>query len=117
VAPSDEGFVAGASMESGRDDLDVDADIAEQLTEMAKAMWPATRTAPRIGVRVGVRGATPDGLPLAGPVAPGVSVALGPRRNGWLLAPLVASIVAAYATGDDPGPFASALDPLRFAAA
>jgi glycine oxidase len=62
------------------------------------------------------RGATPDGLPLVGPVAPGLAVALAPRRNGWLLAPLVGRLIAAYAAGADPGPHAAALDPLRFQA-
>jgi glycine oxidase len=31
---------------------------------------------------------------MAGRVAPGLHVALGPRRNGWLLGPLIGAVVA-----------------------
>jgi glycine oxidase len=63
----------------------------------------------------GVRAATPDGLPLVGPsAAPGVLLAVGARRNGWLLAPLVAKVVAAYVTGRDTGRYAAQFDPRRF---
>ena len=44
-----------------------------------------------------------------------VSGLAGARRNGWLLAPLVARIVADLATGRDPGPFATRLAAQRFA--
>lgn len=115
VTPRSGGALVGASMEPGRTDLTPDDAVTERLFAAAKMAWPPLATARLTGVRVGIRGATPDGLPLAGPVAPGLSVALAPRRNGWLLAPLVAQIVAAYADGDDPGPYAAALDPLRFA--
>ncbi|HWU14145.1 MAG TPA: D-amino-acid oxidase, partial [Caulobacter sp.] len=46
--------------------------------------------------------------------APGVMLAVGARRNGWLLAPLVADLVAAYLKGDHPGPDAASLDARRF---
>lgn len=114
IVPSAGGVVVGATMEPGVRDLTADPAATAGLLKAAARFWPAAGGAPPGRVRVGVRGASPDGLPLAGPVAPGLSVALAPRRNGWLLAPLVAEIVAAYATGDDPGPFAAALDPLRF---
>jgi glycine oxidase len=53
---------------------------------------------------------------MAGPAAaPGVLLAVGARRNGWLLAPLVAQTIAACVTGRDPGPYAARLDPGRFA--
>ncbi|HEV7384096.1 MAG TPA: FAD-dependent oxidoreductase, partial [Phenylobacterium sp.] len=64
----------------------------------------------------GIRAATADGLPLVGPSqAPKVILAVGARRNGWLLAPLVAEVVTACATGRDAGPYAGRLDPARFA--
>ena len=46
--------------------------------------------------------------------APGVIVAAGARRNGWLLAPLVAHLVTALAAGAEPGRWAARLDPRRF---
>jgi glycine oxidase len=56
-------------------------------------------------------------LPLVGPSrTPGVLLAAGMRRNGWLLAPLVAAIVVAQLLGE-PTPEAAALfDPGRFKA-
>jgi glycine oxidase len=45
-----------------------------------------------------------------------VVLAVGARRNGWLLAPLIAQVVTACVTGRDPGPYAARLDPGRFAA-
>ncbi|PXA83940.1 D-amino-acid oxidase, partial [Caulobacter sp. D5] len=66
-------------------------------------------------IEVGVRASTPDGLPLVGESrTAGVILAAGARRNGWLLAPLVADMVAAYLTGADPGEDAAAFDPRRF---
>jgi glycine oxidase len=43
-----------------------------------------------------------------------VLAAAGARRNGWLLAPLVAQIITACVTGRDPGPYAARFDPQRF---
>ena len=45
-----------------------------------------------------------------------VTVAGGARRNGWLLAPLVAQMVTAYVTGRDAGRHAPQFDPGRFGA-
>jgi glycine oxidase len=50
----------------------------------------------------GVRSATPDGLPLVGESSrPGVFLALGARRNGWLLAPMIAGLMARSLAGKD----------------
>ncbi|MBD7939877.1 FAD-dependent oxidoreductase [Brevundimonas sp. Sa3CVA3] len=94
VAPMGEGSVIGATMEPGERSLTPDA---ARCQAMLAAAWEVLDRAPRpltIDWRAGVRGATPDGLPMAGQVAPGLHVALGPRRNGWLLGPLIAAAVA-----------------------
>lgn len=94
VAPMGEGAVIGATMEPGESSLAPDA---ARCAAMLAAAWAVLDEAPRpltIDWRAGVRGATPDGLPMAGRVAPGLHVALGPRRNGWLLGPLVGAVVA-----------------------
>ena len=66
--------------------------------------------------RAGVRGASADGLPMAGPApdGEGLFLALAPRRNGWLLGPLVGAVVADAIEGRAPSPQARALDPRRF---
>lgn len=104
----------GATMETGRDDRQADPALLEPLRAAAARLRPELALAPAT-IEVGVRASTPDGLPLVGPSrAPGVVLAAGARRNGWLLAPLVAEMVAAYLTGADPGEDAAAFDPHRF---
>lgn len=104
----------GATMETGRDDLDIDPSATEGLRAAAIRLRPELAEAVLI-TEVGVRATTPDGLPLVGwSATPGVMLAVGARRNGWLLAPLVADLVAAYLKGDNPGPDAASLDARRF---
>ena len=113
LAPG-EALAVGATMEAGRDDLAPDASATEALRRAARALRPALDL-DGAAVEVGVRATTPDGLPLVGwSRAPGVMLVVGARRNGWLFAPLVAGMVAAYLTNDNPGPEAAALDARRF---
>lgn len=94
VAPMGRGCVIGATMEAGERSLAPDP---ERCAQMLAAAWAVLGQAPRpltIEWRAGVRGATPDGLPMAGAGGQGLHLALGPRRNGWLLGPLVAGVVA-----------------------
>lgn len=113
LAPG-EGLAIGATMEAGRDDLAPDAAATQGLRAAAKALRPALDL-DGAKVEVGVRVTTPDGLPLVGwSRKPGVLLAVGARRNGWLFAPLVADMVAAYLTNDNPGPDAAAMDARRF---
>lgn len=94
IAPMGEGSVIGATMEAGERSLKPDP---ERCAQMLAAAWTVLGQTPRplrIEWRAGVRGATPDGLPMAGAVGDGLHLALGPRRNGWLLGPLVAGVVA-----------------------
>ena len=114
AAPASDGLAIGATMEPGRDDAKPDPAALRPLTEAAGRMFPRLAEA-TFAVQAGVRAATPDGLPLAGwSTAPGVLLATGARRNGWLLAPLIAQVVTACATGRDPGPYAASFDPQRF---
>lgn len=114
LCPDPAAAVLGATMEAGRDDLRVEADQVAGLKRLGETLWPGI-SALRARAETGVRAGTPDGLPLVGPSArPGVFLAVGARRNGWLLAPLVARTIAAYLAGEDPGPFAARLDPRRF---
>jgi glycine oxidase len=109
------GFLAGATMEVGRSDLAADLEAQAELRGTLSDIFPALATEGWV-TRVGVRAASLDGLPLAGAASrPGVFLAVGARRNGWLLAPLVAKIVTAAITGEDAGRWAARLDPLRFA--
>ncbi|MGE5565062.1 MAG: NAD(P)/FAD-dependent oxidoreductase [Parcubacteria group bacterium] len=114
ICPSRHGTVVGGTMEPGASDRAIDEARAKDLHNLGEAVAPALRgltATPLAAVRAG----TPDGLPLVGWSAlPGVFLAVGARRNGWLLAPLVAQITAAYLAGEDPGPLAAQLDAQRF---
>jgi glycine oxidase len=114
AVPGAAALAVGATMEAGLADTEPDPAKTAALAEGAADLLPALKgLSPRIAA--GVRAATPDGLPLAGAsTEAGVLLAAGARRNGWLLAPLVARTIAACVTGGDPGPYAAALDPRRF---
>lgn len=116
VTPMASGAAIGATMEPGRRDTAPDAEASERLTQAA---WAALGRSPEplsIEWRVGIRGATADGLPLAGaaPGEEGLYLALAPRRNGWLLGPLVGAVVADAIEGRTASPHVRALDPGRF---
>jgi len=115
AVPGEGGLALGATMEAGRADTAIDPARAAPLIRAGEALLPGLAGA-ACEISAGVRAATPDGLPMVGVSRDaGVIVAAGARRNGWLLAPLVAQVVAAYVTGRDPGPYAARLDPARFA--
>ena len=121
VVPTEGGSLIGATMEPGRRDLEPDAETGARLAAMATGLVDH-EIAGRIDWRVGVRGATPDGLPMAGYSGEaGLYLALAPRRNGWLLGPLVGRVVADEIEGGDRAGYdpehAAALDPLRFSPA
>jgi len=114
ICPSPQGVTVGATMEPGRDDLDIDPSAVATLRAGASAVIPALASGP-VEARAGVRAATPDGLPLVGPSdRPGVWLAVGARRNGWLLAPLIARIMADMLAGVTPDSRAALFDPARF---
>jgi glycine oxidase len=115
AVPARDGLRIGATMEPGLADRRVDPALAAPLGRLGADLFPALEHA-TYAAQAGVRAATPDGLPLVGPSArAGVWLATGARRNGWLLAPLVARMLAAYLSDRDPGPYAGLLAPRRFA--
>jgi len=109
-----EGTFVGATMEVGRDDSEVDSAIVRDLLASAATLsdglqrlsWTAS---------AGVRAATPDGLPMVGEGATsGVILAVGARRNGWLLAPMIAAVVLDAVEGRPKSPVAELFAPGRF---
>jgi glycine oxidase len=115
AVPGSDGLAVGATMEPGLTDTQPDMAALAPLVAAAGRMFPGLAEA-TFGVSAGVRAATLDGLPMVGlSRTQGVILAVGARRNGWLLAPLVAEIVTACAMGHDSGPYAARLAPSRFA--
>lgn len=114
VTPVDDGVLIGATMEAGRRDLAPEAATSERLLRMAEALLGRAIDPADVEWRVGLRGNSPDDQPMAGRAAPGLVVALAPRRNGWLIGPLIGAVVADAVEGRAPRPEAAAFDPLRF---
>jgi glycine oxidase len=112
IAPAASGSLIGATMVRGSRATAADPAASARLVEVAARLSGAS--ASDVEWRGGVRGATADGLPLAGSVGDGLHLALAPRRNGWLLGPLVARVVADGIEGRPRGSHAAALEPLRF---
>ena len=87
--------------------------MVQTLLAAGLTLFPGLSGQP-VEASTGVRAATLDGLPLVGwSREQGVMLAVGARRNGWLLAPLVARMVVAYVLGQDAGAYAEAFEPRR----
>ena len=114
AVPGADGLAVGATMEPGATDAEPDRKAIAPMLKAGARLFPGLEGA-AFELSAGVRAATPDGLPMAGfSQAPKVILATGARRNGWLLAPLIAQVVAACVTGAEAGPYAHRFDPGRF---
>ena len=82
----------------------------------ALELAPALTSVEIIEMWAGLRPGTPDNLPILGPTdIEGLIVATGHYRNGILLAPVTAKLVAAWVTGERPALETDLFSPLRFA--
>jgi len=101
VLPKGEGCVVGTTMERVGFDSEVTEEGRALLERRARKLCPSLASAPPAAAWAGLRPATADGLPALGP-APieGLHFAVGLFRNGILLAPLVADLVAQAIEGD-----------------
>jgi len=114
LVPHKGGAVAGATMEPDRDDRTVEIETILRLRALAISVHPELQGVAFKG-DAGVRTAAPDALPLVGPSStPGLMLAVGARRNGWLLAPLVGEILVSYLSGGDGGAFGPIVAPSRW---
>jgi glycine oxidase len=115
AAGGGDGLHVGATMEAGRRDRTLEPAAVRRLAALGQSLSVSLAKAPFIALAA-VRASSPDGLPMVGPSErPGVFLAAGARRNGWLLAPLVASLTVARLAGGKVGPHAGPLDAGRFA--
>jgi glycine oxidase len=108
--------ILGATMEVGRDDAAVDGAEVARLLEAGAPLTAALGEVKWVA-GAGVRAATPDGLPLVGPSRRGggrTLLAVGARRNGWLLAPMIAGVILDALEGRGGSETAALFDPARF---
>lgn len=84
-----------------------------KLTAAALALDPALEGARFAGCWSGLRPGTSDSLPLLGPARRGLILATGHYRNGILLAPITAALVAEWVLRGKTKRFIEPFDPLR----
>ena len=109
-------MLVGATVEeAGFDERATTAGVRD-LLDAACELLPCAWQAAFAGVRVGLRPATPDGLPVIGASSrvPGVYYATGHYRNGVLLAPVTAVLLADLVLGQGADPALAPFRPDRF---
>lgn len=118
VPRTDGRLVIGATVEERGFDTRVTAGgVLELLREGYRAL-PDIFEMELVETLAGFRPGSPDNIPLIGRShsLDGLMFATGHYRNGILLAPFTAAVVAAELTGAELPPEAAAADPARFAA-
>lgn len=117
IVPRSSGkILLGTTVEDAGFDKTVDQAVIRRLHAAAVRYFPELEHAPVIATWTGLRPGTPDDLPLMGATGtPGIFVASGHFRNGILLAPLTAQVMADMVAGNPPSLDVSAYSPLRFA--
>ncbi len=99
-------------------DTTVTAGAVFELLRDAGELVPGVSELVLDELSAGLRPATPDNCPVIGPGdAPGLHWAIGHHRNGILLTPITAELVADALAGVAPTELAGALAPGRFATA
>ena len=103
IVPRGDGrVIVGATVEDAGFDKHVDAARIEGLFRRGVALWPPLAQGRITDAWAGLRPATPDLLPVLDALAPRVFVATGHYRNGILLAPGTARLMADLLAGREP---------------
>ena len=117
LVPRDEGSVlVGATVEHVGFDERTTAGGVSDLLAAARAVAPALADAAFAGARAGLRPGSEDGLPIVGAsvAVPQLIYATGHFRNGVLLAPLTAELVATLLLDGFADPLLAMTSPARF---
>ena len=113
VPRADGEIVVGATQEE-RSDRTVTAGGVYQLLRAALELVPELAELALIETTVGHRPGTPDNAPLLGSFADRVIVAAGHHRNGVLLAPVTADLIAGLVVTGVADPLLASFAPGRF---
>jgi len=116
VPLADGSLLVGATLEDAGFDERPTVGGMRELMDAVCGLLPSAARAGFADVRVGLRPASPDGLPALGRSSKirGLIYAVGHYRNGVLLAPLTAELVAKLVVGGPEDPALVALSPQRF---
>jgi glycine oxidase len=116
IPRSDGRLLVGATVEEAGFDKRTDLGTIQRLHKAAIALVPKLADAKILEDWAGLRPGTPDALPILGETpTPGYFVATGHFRDGILLAPITAEVMAAVIEGRKPEYDLSAFSPARFA--
>jgi glycine oxidase len=100
IPRSDGRILVGATVEEAGFDKRTNVEIIQRLHRAAVATVPELRNARTLENWAGLRPGTPDALPILGATStPGYFVATGHFRDGILLAPITAVVMANLITG------------------
>jgi glycine oxidase len=118
VPRSDGRLLIGATVEEAGFDKRVEPRTIQRLHSAAVRLLPALASARILEDWAGLRPGTPDTLPILGPTSlPGYFAAAGHFRDGILLTPITARIIAGLVAGNlcefDLTPFSPARFPAR----
>jgi glycine oxidase len=115
IPRSDGRILVGATTEEAGFDKRTDPATIQRLHHAAVAMVPELKNAKLLEDWAGLRPGTPDALPILGATeTPGYHVATGHFRDGILLAPITAQVMAEIISGANPALDLSPFSPSRF---
>jgi|SRR5271166_3595612 len=115
IPRSDGRLLVGATVEEAGFDKRTDIATIQRLHKAAIAVVPKLRGAKILEDWAGLRPGTPDALPILGPTeTPGYYVATGHFRDGILLAPITAQVMAQVTTGNKCNYDLAPFSPARF---
>jgi len=116
VPRSDGRVLIGSTLEDAGYDKRTDPNTIQRMHKAAIKVIPALEGARILGDWAGLRPGTPDDLPMLGATSiPGYFVATGHYRDGIMLAPITARLMAQVITGEKCDWDLSAFSPSRFA--
>jgi glycine oxidase len=109
--------IIGATIEDAGFDKTVHPTDIAHLRSLAAALLPPLADAPQLEAWAGLRPATPDGLPILGaiPAHPNHFIATGHYRDGILLTPATAQVMAQLISGEAPSIDLAPFSPSRTA--
>ena len=115
IPRSDGRLVIGATQEEAGFDKRTVPETIQRLRDAAVALAPKLGDARMIEAWAGLRPGTPDALPILGATpTPGYFIATGHFRDGILLAPVTARVMAQVIAGEKPAFALDAFAPTRF---
>ncbi|HEX7105362.1 MAG TPA: glycine oxidase ThiO, partial [Acidothermaceae bacterium] len=108
--------VLGATMEEQGFDQTVTVGAVSELLSDARELLPGVSELALVESAAGLRPGSPDNAPMIGPTGlPGLAAATGHYRNGILLTPTTADLVADFLVSGQIPEAHAAFDPRRFA--